>query len=167
MDWNVTRWMRHELHGRRALRRALPKAALQRLTQATAASEKRHSGQVRLALEAALELPRLWRGVTARERALEVFSQLRIWDTEANNGVLLYLLFADRQVEIVADRGVHRVVGAAVWREICGRMQAAFRQGRFEAGLAQGIAEVTEQLERHFPHADGGRNELPDAPVIL
>lgn len=167
MDWDVKRWLRHEWVGKRELSRALPKEALDRLTQHVAASEKRHGGELRLVLEGALELPWLWRGLTARDRALQVFSEYRVWDTEANNGVLVYLLFADRRVEIVADRGIDRIVGAGEWSRICRDMEATFRRGEFEKGLCQGIDAITGHLEKHFPHLANDENELPDAPIVL
>ena len=106
-------------------------------------------------------------GQTARERAIEVFSQLRVWDTEQNNGVLIYLLLADRDVEIVADRGVHARLGQAVWEEVCREMEAAFRQGRFEEGAVGGIRSVGMHLARHYPQAGSKTNEMPDRPILM
>ncbi len=105
--------------------------------------------------------------LTPRERALEVFGLLRVWDTEENAGVLVYLLLADRGVEIVADRGIDRVVDATAWRSICARMEAAFAEGRYADGVVQGIADISALLARHFPRAGADANELPDRPVIL
>jgi uncharacterized membrane protein len=140
---------------------------LSRLAAVTAASEKRHNGEIRLAVEPSLRLPLFRDGVSARERAIKVFTDLRVWDTEANNGVLIYLLLADHDVEIVADRGIHEIVGAVGWEEICHGMEQAFRLGFFEQGLEEGIREVAAHLETHFPPTAGDRNELPDAPHIL
>ncbi|HWS16137.1 MAG TPA: TPM domain-containing protein, partial [Candidatus Methylomirabilis sp.] len=109
----------------------------------------------------------LFRGHSARERAIDVFSLLRIWDTERNNGVLIYLLLADRDVEIVADRGIHAKVGTEGWETICRPMETAFRQGDFEGGVIRGIQAVTRHLVEHFPAAGDDRNELPDNPVVL
>jgi uncharacterized membrane protein len=109
----------------------------------------------------------LWRGVSARERAVEVFANLRVWDTEENNGVLIYLLLADRDVEIVADRGIHARVGAEGWEIICRAMETQFRAGHFEQGVLDGIAQVSAQLTRHFPGPDRRGDELPDKPVLL
>jgi uncharacterized membrane protein len=171
MNWNFGRWLRHELTGVRALRKVLSTEALARLGEVVAASEKRHSGEIRLVIEPALSLPLFRPAISARGRAVEVFSNLRVWDTEANNGVLIYLLLADHDVEIVADRGVNEVVGAAGWESICHGMETAFRAGRFEEGLREGIERVAAHLERYFPLTDanrgGDRNELPDAPFIL
>ncbi len=167
MNWNVKRWLRHELTGKRAVARVLPAESLQRLTQDIAVSEKRHGGELRLVIEHALQLNWLWNGVTAHDRAVKVFSDLHVWDTEANNGVLIYLLLADRQVEIVADRGINRIVGSAEWSRICRLMEESFRTGNFEEGLRRGIAEITRHLEKHSPRRDEDVNELPDAPMML
>ena len=142
--------------------------AQKRIEAAIAEGETRHRGQVRFAVEPSLPLARVLRGVAPRERALEVFGNLRIWDTEENCGVLVYLLLADRDVEIVADRGIHAHVGAPAWEAICRKMEAAFRAGRFTEGVEAGIAEINALLVRHFPRADlPGGNELPDRPVVL
>jgi len=153
-------------HG--SVRRVFPKASLARIEAAIAEGEKRHRGQVRFAVEPALPLARVLRNVAPRERALEVFGNLRIWDTEENCGVLVYLLLADRDVEIVADRGIHAHVGTAAWEVVCRTMEAAFHAGRFTEGVEAGIAEINALLVRHFPRADlPGGNELPDRPVVL
>nr|BAL55700.1 hypothetical conserved protein [uncultured Gammaproteobacteria bacterium] len=145
----------------------LPERALQAIAQAIAQSEREHTGEIRVAVEAALDWRRLLRRQSVRERALEVFEKLRVWDTEDNNGVLIYLLLADRQVEIVADRGLARRVGPDEWQRICQAMEAAFRQGRFAEGLLAGVAAVGEKLKRHFPGPDRAGNELPDRPCLL
>lgn len=165
MDWG--RIGRHLLMPDWRARTIFPAAVLARIEQATAAAERRHAGQVRFAVEAALDLPLLLRGVSARERAIDAFSALRVWDTEQNNGVLIYLLLADHDVEIVADRGVAARVAPADWENICHAMEADFRAGRFEQGVLQGIEAVGELLARHFPRNGPGRNELTDTPVLL
>jgi uncharacterized membrane protein len=164
----VQRFFRHLATDDRSARRALDKSALARIEQLIAEGEQRHRGQVRFAVEPALPLARVWRQVSPRERALEVFARLRVWDTEDNCGVLVYLLLADRDVEIVADRGIHARVGTAAWEAVCGKMEAAFRERRFAVGAETGIADINALLIRHFPR-DGlaGRNELPDTPVVL
>jgi uncharacterized membrane protein len=150
------------------VRRAFPKASLARIEAAIAEGEQSHRGQVRFAVEPSLPLARVLRGVAPRERALEVFGNLRIWDTEENCGVLVYLLLADRDVEIVADRGIHAKVGAAAWEEICRGMEAAFRDRRYAEGVEAGIARINALLAEHFPRsAAAGANELPDRPVLL
>ena len=147
--------------------RAFPTDTLVAIDGAIKASEATHRGEIRFAVEGALHIEPLWRGQTARERAIDVFSQLRIWDTEHNNGVLIYLLLSDRNVEIVADRGIDAKVGPREWERICRKMEAAFRQGDFEGGVVGGIQEVTRHLAEHFPPIGDDRNELPDKPVVL
>ena len=145
----------------------IPPAALAAIERAITQSETRHGGQIRFAVEHALETGALLRGLSARERALQVFSTLNVWDTQHNNGVLIYLLLADRDVEIIADRGIHGRVGAPGWEAACREMERAFRDGRFEQGVLGGIERVSSLLEAHFPAARRGPNELPDKPVVL
>jgi uncharacterized membrane protein len=152
---------------RRMTDRAFPAHTLAAIDRAIKESEASHRGEIRFAVEGALHVEPLLRGQTARERAIDVFSRLRIWDTEHNNGVLIYLLLADRDVEIVADRGIHRKVGEREWEGICRKMEAAFRQGEYESGVIDGIREVTRHLAEHFPPIGGDRDELPDKPVVL
>ncbi|HSM20591.1 MAG TPA: TPM domain-containing protein [Rubrivivax sp.] len=159
-----TRILKHRWLDETDTARALNDAALQRLEDRVAASERHHSGEIRLCVEAGLPLSYLWRGATARERALAMFGKLRVWDTEANNGVLIYLLLAEHAIEIVADRGLARQVPQAHWDALVGGMREAFRAGRFEAGLEQAVDAVDAMLVRHFPLAEGEHNpnELPD-----
>lgn len=159
------RMLRHGRVGERALRRALDPAALARLQAAVAASEGQHSGEIRLSVEAGLPLSYLWADLTARDRALTLFGKLRVWDTEHNNGVLIYLLLAEHAIEIVADRGLARHVPQAQWDALVAGMRDEFRAGRFEAGLAQAIAAVDALLRQHFALRPGqaNPNELPDA----
>jgi uncharacterized membrane protein len=158
---------RHLLEHRWRVRRIFPPDVLAAIEQAIKASEATHSGQVRFVVEGALDGAPLFRDQPARERALDIFSQLRIWDTAHNNGVLIYLLLADRDVEIVADRGVDAKVGAAGWEKICADMETEFRRSNFQGGVIKGIEAVSRQLATHFPAHDAGRNELPDAPVVI
>lgn len=138
------------------------------ITKAISDSERSHSGEVRFAVEGALPWRDAYDGVSAHGRALQIFSQLRIWDTEHNNGVLIYLLLADHDVEIVADRGIHAHVGAEGWEAVCRAMENEFRQGRFEAGVLLGIERITAILHEHFSsHDPNNPNELPDTPVVL
>jgi uncharacterized membrane protein len=157
----------HLMSTRWTVNRAFPRDTLMAIEKEIKASEATHHGEIRFAVEGALHIEPLLRGQSARERAIDVFSQLRIWDTEHNNGVLIYLLLADRDVEIVADRGIHQKVGAQEWEGICRTMEAAFRQGDFEGGVVRGIREVTQHLIRHFPPIGDDRNELPDKPVVM
>src|SRR5512141_274799 len=148
---DIKRILKHLSASQTTMRRTFPRASLKRIEQAIAEVEKTHAGQIRFAVEAALELKPLLAGQSARERAIEVFSHLRIWDTEHNNGVLIYLLLADRDVEIVADRGVHAKLGQSTWEAVCRDMEAAFRRGQFEEGVLDGIRSVGAHLARHYP----------------
>jgi len=164
---DIKRIGRHLLQHRWRERRNFPPKVLAAIEAAIKAGEATHSGQVRFVVEGALDGAPLFRNQPARERALDVFSQLRIWDTAHNNGVLIYLLLADRDVEIVADRGIHAHVGTAGWEKICVEMETEFRAGNFERGVIKGIEAVSRQLAMHFPATGAGRNELPDAPVVI
>lgn len=149
-------------------RRAIPPALLERLQQRVGASEKRHSGEIRICVEAGLPFSYLWRNATARERAVSMFAKLRVWDTEHNNGVLIYLLLAEHAIELVADRGINRHVSPQDWQAMVKRMGAAFKEGRFEDGLTHALEEVSAVLVQHFPLAPGeaDHNELPDTPHL-
>ncbi len=163
----IKRIGRHLLANRSRVRRAFPARSLASIEQAIKAGEATHAGQIRFVVEGALDGAPLLRNQSARARALEVFSHLRIWDTAHNNGVLIYLLLADRNVEILADRGIDALVGAAEWEKICRAMEVAFRKGNFEAGVLKGIEAVSRHLAKHFPKHGAGANELPDAPVVM
>lgn len=162
------RWIDHLFLDHLAVTRAFPRAALDAIGQAVAAQERRHRGELRVVIEGGLPLTALAAGRKARERALEHFTRLRVWDTEDNAGVLIYLLLADRRVEIVADRGIHARVGEAAWETICGAMQREFAAGRYEAGMLTGLSAVSDLLAQHFPVRPGDNpNELPDAPAVV
>jgi uncharacterized membrane protein len=158
---------RHLLQHHWRRRRDFPRAVLARIEQAIKAGEATHSGQVRFAVEGALDGAPLFRNQPARDRALDIFSGLRIWDTAHNNGVLIYLLLADRDVEIIADRGIDAKVGAAEWERICREMEEHFRSGNYERGVIKGIEAVSRELAKHFPANGSGPNELPDTPVMI
>lgn len=164
---NVKRIVRHLLMTHWRVRRAFPEDALRAVEQSIAASESSHIGQLCFVVEGALSLSSLFTGISARDRAVEVFSQMRVWDTEHNNGVLIYLLLADRSVEIVADRGIHARVPQQEWDSICRQMEAAFRLAEYQRGVIAGIRAIGQHLERHFPIRERGENELQDKPVIL
>jgi uncharacterized membrane protein len=159
------RWIRHLFLDDVALGRAFPRAALDAIGRAVAEQEERHRGELRVAIEGGLTLPALVAGRTAHERALQLFNELRVWDTEDNAGVLVYLLLADRRVEIVADRGIDARVGATAWETICGAMQREFAAGRYESGMLSGLASISDLLALHYPARERNPNELPDAPV--
>ena len=152
------------------MRRVFSAEALKNIEQAIAASEAQHTAEIRFAVECALDTDALFRGQSAQARALDVFSNLRVWDTEANNGVLIYLLLADQDVEIVSDRAAQAKIGTDAWRTICSMMEVSFKHGNFEAGVLLGIEAVTQHLAKHFPRSDLNAvepNELPNAPVVL
>jgi uncharacterized membrane protein len=164
---NIRRIAKHLLMTHWQVNRAFPREALTAIERAIQASETAHVGEIRFAVEGALDAGPLFRGQSANERAIEVFSQLRVWDTEHNNGVLIYLLLADRDVEIVADRGIHARVRSPEWEKICRQMEAAFKQGHYPGGVVDGIQAVTHHLSEHFPASGAGRNELLDKAVVL
>lgn len=164
---DILRILRHLLYPDWLVRQAFPLPAMRRIESAIADSEARHAGEIRFAVEATLNLYPLLRGQTARERAIEVFSALQVWDTEDNNGVLVYLLLADRDVEIVADRGIARQVSAEEWEAICREMEVRFRNRKFEAGVRYGIGEIGRRLQALYPLRGENPNELPDRPLRL
>jgi len=163
----MNRILANLLTTRYSLRRAFPRPVLDAIEAAIGASEREHSGELRFAVETALELPATLRGVSARERAIEAFSRLHTWDTEANNGVLVYVLLAERDIEIIADRGFNGRVDAAQWEAVCREMESAFGRGEFESGSLQGIRRITALIAQHFPPRADDRNELPDRPALL
>jgi uncharacterized membrane protein len=162
------RMLRHRWLDESDTRRAIPPELVQRLARRVAASEQRHSGEIRMYVESGLPMSYLWRGAGPRERAVAMFGKLRVWDTEHNNGVLIYLLLAERAIEIVADRALSNKVAPGEWQAIVERMGSAFKDGRFEDGLTQALEEVSALLVAHFPLSDrvADGNELPDEPVL-
>jgi hypothetical protein len=164
---SLARALRHLFAPPWIVRRALSQRSLEHIEAAIASSEQEHRGELRFAVEGALEFLPVLRGLTPRSRALEAFSQLRVWDTEENTGVLIYLQLVDRRIEVVADRGIAAHIRQAEWDGICGRMEEAFKAERFEAGVITGIAEVSDLLSRHFPARTQNPDELPDRPVVL
>jgi uncharacterized membrane protein len=164
---DIKRIIKHLSFGNTMLRKSFPRITLEKIENFIGKVEKTHTGQIRFAVEAALDIKPLFAGLAARARAVEVFSLLRIWDTEHNNGVLIYLLLADRKVEIIADRGIHQKLGQEIWETICREMENSFRQGKFEEGVIAGIQSVCKHLEQNYPHIGSKINELSDQPVIL
>ncbi|TGN86740.1 hypothetical protein EOW77_0019255 [Bradyrhizobium yuanmingense] len=164
---SIKRIARHLVQHHWRAKQIFPQAVLDRIEQAIKRGEATHSGQVRFVVEGALDGGPLFRNQPARARALDVFSHLRVWDTAHNNGVLIYLLLADRDVEIIADRGIDAKVGAEGWETICRAMEAEFRSGRFERGVISGIEAVSREMAKHFPNQGPHANELPDAPVVM
>ena len=143
-------------------------ALRKRLAQHVAASETTHTGQIRIYTESGLPLSYLWRNASSRKRAISIFGKQRVWDTEQNNGVLIYLLLADHAIELVADRGLNRHIQPQVWSDIAKRMGHALAGNQWEQGLCHAVDEVTALLQVHFPATaqEPGSNELEDAPVV-
>ena len=164
----LSRVLKHRWFDETDTRRALPPDALARIEARVAASEKRHSGEIRVSVEAGLPLSYLWKNLCARDRAVMLFGKLRVWDTEHNNGVLIYLLLADHAIEIVADRGLNQHISPAQWQALIAPMRAAFAQNRFEDGLMQAIEAIEGLLVQHFALAPGQANadELPNRPDL-
>ncbi|MEK8034398.1 TPM domain-containing protein [Ideonella sp. DXS29W] len=166
----LVRLLKHRWWDESDARRVLPEPALDRIQARVAESERHHSGEIRVCVEASLPLSYLWRDASARERAVAMFGKLRVWDTEANNGVLIYLLLAEHAIELVVDRGLARHVDPAQWRSLVVSLGDALRAGRFEQGLLQTVDEVDRLLSTHFPLDGRAReanpNELPDRPHV-
>lgn len=161
------RLIRHLLSFPWRTRRLLPATALEAIEMAIEQSEARHAGELRFVVEHALHPSAVVRGQTGRERALELFSALRIWDTEHNSGVLIYLLMADHDIEIVVDRGIRARVPDAHWAALCQRLEVRFRQGAFQEGALEAVSAITDELVRHYPAEGARHNELPDRVLIL
>ena len=164
----LSRLLKHRWFDETDIRRALPPDALARIEARVTASERRHSGEIRVSVEAGLPLSYLWKNLHPRDRAIMLFGKLRVWDTEHNNGVLIYLLLAEHAIEIVADRGLNQHVSPAQWQALIAPMRAAFAQGRFEDGLLQAIDAIDGLLAQHFALAPGQANpdELPNQPDL-
>jgi len=163
---DVRRFLRHSFVPQWWVLRTLPAGMLESVERAIGESEKRHSGELRFVIEGPLPAAVL-AGCSSRQRAIDLFSQLRVWDTADNSGVLIYVQLIDRKVEIVADRGIDARVGHPFWEAVCRRMQAEFCAGRFEAGALAAIGEIFEALAIHFPPRNDNPNELPNRPLVL
>ena len=161
------RLLRHLFSTGRAGRRAFPPATLQAIETAIAEGEKRHRAELRLIIEPALDLQDVLNGMSTRDRARELFAQYGVWDTEENCGVLVYINLADHQVEIVADRGVGRVVPAAEWQHACRTMTSGFARGDYHGSTLAALSELNALLQRHYPDDGSTRNQLADKPVML
>lgn len=163
----IKRWLQHAFTPPWRQRVLFPQATLTAIETAIAQSETTHNGELRFAVENALSPRQVWHDVSARQRALELFSNLRVWDTEDNSGVLIYLLLADKSVQIIADRGINKRVPQAKWDEIARAMQTEFSQGNFQRGSLLGIERITALLVRHFPATEDNLDELPNEPVMI
>jgi len=164
---SALRWLRHLTCSATRTRALFNASVLAEIEAAIAAAEARHAGEIRFVIETSLPWPLLWHGVTARARAVELFARFHVWDTAANNGVLIYMLRADRAVEIIADRGVAARVGEAEWAAICREVETQFRAGRYVEGCRGAIEAVARLLARHFPPGPQGVNELPNQPILI
>ncbi|NOT84968.1 MAG: hypothetical protein HOP02_09410 [Methylococcaceae bacterium] len=164
---NFTRWLTHTFITPWRWRLAFPSNVLQEIEQSITESERRHNGELRFAIENALLPSWVWRGMSGRQRATEIFSNLRVWDTEDNGGVLIYVLLADREVHIIADRGIAKRVKQGEWDAVATAMQSQFSAGRFRPGALEGIQQITTLLARFFPPGAKKINELPNKPVII
>jgi uncharacterized membrane protein len=162
---SFSRTCRHLVSTGSGLRRVFNAQTLEAIEHAIRETEKQHGGEIRFAIENNLDFRELWRDVPPRSRAIDAFSHLRVWDTELNNGVLIYILWADHDVEIVADRGYRTKVGEQQWRAICQQMEALFAAGQPQEAAVDGVRAVGAIIAEHFPVTD--RNELPDRPVLL
>lgn len=163
----MRRWIRHAWSQLRGVSRSFTPGVCAAIEREVSAVESTHQGEICFVVESALAPELLWRRVTPRQRALQCFAAERVWDTEGNNGVLIYVLLADRSVEFVADRGIATKVGDEQWRSLCASVEAHYRRGEFDAGSRQAIRGVAEHLARHFPNSPAGRNELPNQPILL
>jgi uncharacterized membrane protein len=163
----IKRWFIHTFIAPWRWRKLFPKATLEAIETAIQQSESHHCGELRFAIENSLSSRQIWQGLSSRQRALQVFSDLKVWDTEENSGVLIYLLLAERTVHIIADRGINKRVTQGQWDEVVQAMQQNFKQGEFERGSLVGIERITALLAEHFPASADNPNELPNAPVIL
>jgi uncharacterized membrane protein len=162
-----SRILRHLFATRWQTRRKFTPEVLAEIERVIHEVEAKHSGEVRFVVETALDLPELLQDLPPRRRAVELFGQLGVWDTAENNGVLIYVLLADRDVEILADRGIAAKVPQHDWEQVCRDIEGHYRAGRFGQGSIAGIRDVGRLLARHFPNARGDANELPNQPVLL
>jgi len=164
---DVGRVARHAFYPHSGTRRLFPRQTLDRIEAAIRESERTHRAELRFVIEGGLEPLAVWRGLTPRHRAIDLFSRLRVWDTAENIGVLIYVQAVDRDIEIVADRGLSSAVPQSEWELVCRRMEDAFRAGSYETGALDAIASVTALLAQRFPPAANDTDELPDRPLIL
>lgn len=163
----IKRLFKHMFSWTGTVRQYFPQDSMRAIEKAIATSEKSHLGEICFVVESHLDVFDIFRKKTAKKRAIEIFSQFHVWDTAQNNGVLIYLLLADHDFEILADRGVHAHVGSEGWEQICHEMEQHFRKGDFELGVLHGIAKITEHLDIHFPSVHENVNELSNAPIVI
>lgn len=164
---SLSRFIKHLCSHSRKVGQCFSKADLAAITKAIVDSESKHSGQICFAVEGALEVPALLKNFSPRDRAIEVFANLKIWDTEHNNGVLIYVLLADHAVEIVSDRGIYASADVSTWDVICREMESKFARNQYRAGALSGIELVSKVLQEHFPKSAASKNEIANEPVLL
>ena len=163
----LKRLARHLVIWPSIVKQYFPKESMQRIENAIAASEKTHFGEICFVVESNLHMFDIVRNISAKKRAIEIFSKFQVWDTAQNSGVLIYLLLADHDFEILADRGIHHHVGNEGWEQISREIEKHFKHGDFELGVLHGIAKITEHLDRHFPSESENSNELTNAPIVM
>jgi uncharacterized membrane protein len=163
----IRRLLSHLVTTHLTLQRCFPPAVLAGIDAAITASEQQHQAEIRFAVETALPIGHLWRGVSCRERAQEIWSLLGMADTAARNGILVYVLLAERDIEIVADRGFSDRLAEPAWTDICNEMSTAFRNGDYGPGAVRAIARLNALAVANFPARPGNRDELPNAPFVL
>ena len=164
---SISRFLRHLFSNNQKTRKHFPASSMKRIEDAIALSERHHNGQIRFIVETSLAPLALYHSQSVRERALEIFSLFRIWDTANNNGVLLYLLIADHVFEIIADRNIHAKAGQIYWDQVCNDMEKLLKNDQFEDGILLGIERISNVLKEHFPESVITPNELPDQPLII
>lgn len=163
----ISRTLRHLFTTRIAGRRAFPNETLKAIQAAIASGESLHRAEMRLIVEPALTIHAALAGISSRERARELFSDYRIWDTEENCGILVYINLADHKVEIVADRGVGKLLPAKEWQAVCQTMTQGFARGAFHDSAIAGLTQLNDLLKTQFPAAGARPNELSNRPVVL
>jgi uncharacterized membrane protein len=164
---NIKRIVKHAMTTQWRVKKYFTPAVLNAIESEISHSETQHSGEIRFVVEGALDGAPLFKNQSAHDRALDIFSRLRIWDTQDNNGLLIYLLLADHAVEIIADRGINAKVGHDEWQTICRSMENEFSRGHFQTGVCDAIKSITKHLVEHFPISETDKNELPNKPVIM
>jgi uncharacterized membrane protein len=163
----LTRLIRHLTGSARRTRTLFSSQVRSQIEAAITLAESQHGGEIRFVVETALPWHALWHDVSARARALEMFARLHMWDTHANNGVLIYVLLADRAVEIVADRGINERVSPEEWEQVCREVETYYRAGRYVEGSRAAVAGVARLLAQHFPAERSSGNELPNQPILI
>ena len=164
---HFSRLFKHLFATSRQTKKHFPLSGLQLIEDRIAESEIGHSGQIRVVIETTLSPYAIWHQQSSRERAIEVFSLQKIWDTENNNGVLIYLLMADHAFEIIADRGVHQKVGDEFWKKVCEMMEIHLKNSDFQTGVLTGIYEIDQILRQFYPASVITPNELSDEPILI